>query len=59
MLFLMSVGKIYLAMLNRMAAKHGLIRVLDESGQDYLIPRTSFIPIRLPQPVRKALLTAA
>jgi len=51
--------KIYLALLDRMAAKHGLIRVIDESGQDYLFPRTSFIPIRLPQPVRKAVLTAA
>ncbi len=27
--------------------------------QDHLFPRTSFIPIKLPQPVRKAVLTAA
>ena len=35
--------ELYLATLVRMAAK-----------QDHLFPRTSFMPIRLPQPVRKA-----
>ncbi len=27
------------------AAKHGLIRVIDESGEDYLYPAAYFIPV--------------
>ncbi len=32
----------------------GLIRVVDESGDDYLYPRELFIPIELSQEVREA-----
>jgi hypothetical protein len=35
--------KIYSALLDRDAAKHGQIRVIDESGEDYLYP-ASFCP---------------
>ncbi len=51
--------KIYVALPDPNAAKHDLIRVIDESGEDYLFPSTYFISIRLPQPVRKAVFTAA
>ena len=36
------------------AAKHGEIRVIDESGEDYLYPENFFAPIELPQPIRGA-----
>jgi hypothetical protein len=29
--------------------QHGLMRVIDESGEDYLYPRDFFIPITLPK----------
>jgi len=31
------------------------LRVIDESGEDYLYPRSLFCPVSLPQPVRDAL----
>jgi hypothetical protein len=40
------------------AEKHGLLRVVDESGEDYLYPKSFFRPIALPQPVKKAVLAA-
>jgi hypothetical protein len=50
--------KIYQVLPDPRAAKHGLIRVLDESGEDYLYPQDFFAPIELPQPVRRAVLAA-
>jgi hypothetical protein len=51
--------KIYLALRDADAEKHGLLRIVDESGDDYLYPKTFFRPIVLPQGVRKAVLAAA
>jgi hypothetical protein len=51
--------KIYVSIADEQAQNHKLIRVIDESGEDYLYPRKMFMPISLPQPVRRAVLTAA
>jgi len=51
--------KIYVALTDRTAEKLGLIRVIDESGDDYLYPKTFFRAIALPQSVKKAVLAAA
>lgn len=51
--------KIYVALRDASAEKHGLLRVVDESGDDYLYPKTLFRSIALPQAVRKAVLAAA
>jgi hypothetical protein len=51
--------KIYLTLRDMAAEKHGLIRVVDESGDDYLYPKTFFRSIALPQAVKKAVLAAA
>lgn len=51
--------KIYLALRDATADKRGLIRVVDESGDDYLYPKTFFRSIALPQAIRKAVLAAA
>jgi hypothetical protein len=51
--------KIYLALSDADAEKHGLLRVIDESGEDYLYPSAFFLPIALPRSVEKALLSAA
>jgi hypothetical protein len=41
------------------AQKHGYIRVIDESGEDYLYPRRFFVAIRLSPATEKALLVAS
>ena len=51
--------KIYLALRDPTAERRGLIRVVDESGDDYLYPKTLFRSIALPESVRKAVLAAA
>ena len=50
--------KIYQLVRDRGARKHGQIRVIDESGEDYLYPQRFFAPIELPQAVRRAVLAA-
>jgi hypothetical protein len=41
------------------AEKHGLLRVIDESGDDYLYPKKFFRPIALPHAIKKAVLATA
>lgn len=40
------------------AEKHGYIRVIDESGEDYAFTRNRFHLVTLPLPVEQALLSA-
>ncbi len=47
--------KIYCSLPDPEAEAHGMIRVIDESGEDYLFPATYFAPIRVPPQVRRAL----
>lgn len=51
--------KIYVAIPDAKAEKHGQVRVVDESGEDYLYPEEIFINADLPQPVRRAVLQVA
>ena len=51
--------KIYVSIEDEEAQTHKLIRVIDESGEDYLFPEKMFVPIELPQLIRRAVLTAA
>ncbi len=51
--------KIYRVVPDESAAIEGYIRVIDESGEDYLYPQDYFVPIELPQAAQKALLSAA
>ncbi|HVS27395.1 MAG TPA: hypothetical protein VHE58_08900 [Burkholderiales bacterium] len=51
--------KIYQVLPDSEAAKHRQLRVIDESGEDYLYPASYFSPIELPQPIRKAMLASA
>ena len=41
--------KVYRLLADARAEKAGLIRVIDESGEDYLYPREDFVPIELPE----------
>jgi hypothetical protein len=51
--------KIYVALRDAAAEEHGLLRIVDESGDDYLYPKAFFRSIALPQAVRRAVLAAA
>jgi hypothetical protein len=51
--------KLYLILPDSAAEKHGLARIVDESGDDYLYPKAFFRPVVLPQSVKKAVLSAA
>ncbi|MCC7016790.1 MAG: hypothetical protein IT564_06265 [Rhodospirillales bacterium] len=51
--------KIYVALPDPVAEKHGQVRVIDESGEDYLYPKSFFVAISLPQSLRKAMSAAA
>ena len=51
--------KIYQVLPDEQAEQHSLIRVIDESGEDYLYPSSYFLPVDLPQPVQQALALAA
>ena len=43
----LELRKIYRALPDAEAAKHGYIRVVDETGEDYLYPRKYFIAVAL------------
>jgi hypothetical protein len=51
--------KLYVSIPDAVAEKHNQVRVIDESGEDYLYPKGFFISVTLPQSVRRAVLTAA
>jgi hypothetical protein len=51
--------KIYVSLPDVTASRRGQIRVIDESGEDYLYPRGFFLPIKLSEMARKAVLKVA
>jgi hypothetical protein len=51
--------KIYVSLRDPATEKRGLLRIIDESGDDYLYPKALFRSIALPQSVKKAVLAAA
>ena len=55
----LELHKIYRVLPGEDAIEDGDIRVIDESGEDYLYPVEYFVMIDLPQAVKKALLHAA
>ena len=47
--------KFYEVLADAAADSEGMVRVIDESGEDYLYPRTYFADVALPQQVERAL----
>ena len=47
--------KIYQTLPDEEAEKEGYIRVIDESGEDYLYPKSYFMIIQLPREAEEAL----
>jgi hypothetical protein len=46
---------LYAIIPDRDAERHGQLRVVDESGEDYLYPANRFAPVRLPAETREVL----
>jgi hypothetical protein len=53
----LELRKIYQVIPDTRAARRHLLRVIDESGEDYLYPQNFFLPMDLPKAVEKALST--
>ena len=51
----LEVRKIYQILPDSRAVKDKHLRVIDESGEDYLYPAEFFIPLTLPREVERAL----
>ena len=47
----LELRKLYAVVADASAGRHDQIRVIDESGEDYLYPRSYFLPVDLPDPV--------
>jgi len=54
----LELRKLYQVVPDPEAAKHHQIRVVDESGEDYLYPEGYFVPVPLPQAAERAVLWA-
>ncbi len=55
----LELHKIYRVLPDEDAAEDGDVRVIDESGEDYLYSADRFVEVELPQTVRRSLLHAA
>ena len=55
----LEVGKLYRFIPDAEAEAEGLIRVVDESGEDYAFDAERFHPVNLPATVEKVLLKAS
>ncbi len=45
--------KVYRALSDPEAESHGMLRIVDESGEDYLFPAAYFVPIQVPEEAEK------
>jgi hypothetical protein len=55
----LELRKIYEVLPDEKAAEDDYIRVIDESGEDYLYPAIYFYPVELPQAVQESFRIAA
>ena len=51
--------KLYQVLPDRGAAREGYIRVVDESGEDYLYPSELFVAVKLPAAIVRRLMSAS
>jgi hypothetical protein len=51
----LDVRKVYEVIPDETSSRHGLLRVVDESGEDYLYPAEFFAAVEVPEEVEQAL----
>ena len=54
----LELWKVYRVLPDEKATRRNLIRVIDESGEDYLFSTSYFVPVELPQAAEAAFLSA-
>lgn len=52
----LQLWKVYRILPDTKGKRHSMIRVIDESGEDYLFSANYFVPVDLPKAVESALL---
>jgi hypothetical protein len=52
----LQVGKVYRVLPDMHAAEVGCVRIVDDSGEDYLYATGRFLPVRIPEKARGRLL---
>lgn len=55
----LELRKLYQVVPDPAAAKHHHVRIVDESGEDYLYPDSCFVTVDLPPSVERAVLRAS
>lgn len=50
----LELRKVYPVLPDKRAEKEGYVRVMDESGEDYLYPESYFVFVRLPRKAQEA-----
>ena len=55
----LELRKLYRVLPDAQAARLGQVRVVEESGEDYLFPNSLFAPVRLPSETKELLLAEA
>jgi len=55
----LELRKLYQALPDPAAAEHHQVRIIDESGEDYLYPESYFVPVNLPKSIENAVLRAS
>ncbi len=51
----LEIRKVYEILSDKTAEQHHQLRVIDESGEDYLFPEDYFAPVRLPSETKEKL----
>ncbi len=55
----LDICKVYQVIPDGSAAEEGYLRVIDESGEDYLYPQSYFVLIDLPKEAQNAVISAS
>ena len=55
----LELRKVYQVIHDERAAKDGYLRIVDESGEDYLYPESYFILVKIPHKAQESLLVAS
>ena len=55
----LELGKLYRVISDQQAERHGYLRIVDESGEDYGYAANRFFDIDVPKPLERMLLKAA
>lgn len=55
----LQVRRLYRVVEDGEAASHGMLRIVDDSGEDYLYPGSRFVSVPLPDRVEKVLAESA